>query len=176
MTSFPLWKCPGEKQCFYRLIWELEWGHLLIIAGFRTLMWKIFGLLPACFGGRSKIKIFGLNWVVSYYICLLGFIFFTCLFLVCWFQQQNGAYTVGDFMTKKEALYVVKTTTSVDEGFFITRSSVCPCYEQFYMSAIFGWFSSGDPCGEENNWLSGDWRWLESGNICPELLPKINIF
>ncbi|KAK4776550.1 hypothetical protein SAY86_005238 [Trapa natans] len=30
--------------------------------------------------------------------------------------QRNGTYTVGDFMTKKEALYVVKATTSVDEA------------------------------------------------------------
>ncbi|KAK4799428.1 hypothetical protein SAY86_024793 [Trapa natans] len=30
--------------------------------------------------------------------------------------QRNGVYRVGDFMTKKEALYVVKTTTSVDEA------------------------------------------------------------
>ncbi|GJN12907.1 hypothetical protein PR202_ga31232 [Eleusine coracana subsp. coracana] len=30
--------------------------------------------------------------------------------------QNNGGYTVGDFMTKKENLYVVKPSTSVDEA------------------------------------------------------------
>ncbi|WOK98260.1 hypothetical protein Cni_G06970 [Canna indica] len=30
--------------------------------------------------------------------------------------QSNGVYTVGDFMTKKEELHVVKPTTSVDEA------------------------------------------------------------
>ncbi|OWM79211.1 hypothetical protein CDL15_Pgr003383 [Punica granatum] len=30
--------------------------------------------------------------------------------------QRNGTYTVGDFMTKKEDLIVVKTTTGVDEA------------------------------------------------------------
>jgi hypothetical protein len=37
-----------------------------------------------------------------------------CYFLLA--QQNNGVYTVGDFMTKKEALYVVKPSTTVDEG------------------------------------------------------------
>ena len=37
----------------------------------------------------------------------------TCILLV---QQSNGVYTVGDFMTRKENLHVVKPTTSVDEG------------------------------------------------------------
>ena len=32
------------------------------------------------------------------------------------FQESGGAYTVGDFMTKREELHVVKPTTSVDEG------------------------------------------------------------
>ena len=36
-----------------------------------------------------------------------------CILLV---QQSNGVYTVGDFMTRKENLHVVKPTTSVDEG------------------------------------------------------------
>lgn len=31
-------------------------------------------------------------------------------------QPKNGLYTVGDFMTKKEELHVVKPTTTVDEG------------------------------------------------------------
>ncbi|XP_010928346.1 CBS domain-containing protein CBSX1, chloroplastic [Elaeis guineensis] len=31
-------------------------------------------------------------------------------------SQSDGVYTVGDFMTKKEDLYVVKPTTSVDEA------------------------------------------------------------
>lgn len=33
-------------------------------------------------------------------------------------QPRNGVYTVGDFMTRKEELHVVKPTTSVDEGAF----------------------------------------------------------
>ncbi|CAL5080380.1 unnamed protein product [Urochloa decumbens] len=31
-------------------------------------------------------------------------------------QQSNGVYTVGDFMTRRENLHVVKPTTSVDEA------------------------------------------------------------
>ncbi|XP_056160865.1 CBS domain-containing protein CBSX1, chloroplastic-like isoform X2 [Syzygium oleosum] len=31
-------------------------------------------------------------------------------------QPRNGAYTVGDFMTRKEYLHVVKATTTVDEA------------------------------------------------------------
>ena len=31
-------------------------------------------------------------------------------------QARNGIYTVGDFMTRKEELQVVKPTTTVDEG------------------------------------------------------------
>lgn len=33
-------------------------------------------------------------------------------------QPKNGVYTVGDFMTKKEELHVVKPTTTVNEGTF----------------------------------------------------------
>ena len=33
-----------------------------------------------------------------------------------WFQGKNGGYTVGDFMTGKQHLHVVKPTTSVDDG------------------------------------------------------------
>ena len=32
------------------------------------------------------------------------------------YQRKNATYTVGNFMTKKEYLHVVKTTTTVDEG------------------------------------------------------------
>ncbi len=32
------------------------------------------------------------------------------------FQPRSGTYTVGDFMTKKDDLQVVKPTTTVDEG------------------------------------------------------------
>jgi hypothetical protein len=42
-----------------------------------------------------------------------------CVLLV---QQSNAVYTVGDFMTRKENLHVVKPTTSVDEG---TSPSQC---------------------------------------------------
>lgn len=31
-------------------------------------------------------------------------------------QPKSGVYTVGDFMTRKEDLHVVKPTTTVDEG------------------------------------------------------------
>ncbi|XP_047075548.1 CBS domain-containing protein CBSX1, chloroplastic-like [Lolium rigidum] len=31
-------------------------------------------------------------------------------------MESGGAYTVGDFMTKREELHVVKQTTSVDEA------------------------------------------------------------
>ena len=31
-------------------------------------------------------------------------------------QPKSGVYTVGDFMTKKEDLQVVKPSTTVDEG------------------------------------------------------------
>jgi hypothetical protein len=31
-------------------------------------------------------------------------------------QQNSGVYTIGDFMTKKEDLHVVKPMTNVDEG------------------------------------------------------------
>lgn len=31
-------------------------------------------------------------------------------------QSKNGALTVGDFMTRREDLHVVKPTTTVDEG------------------------------------------------------------
>lgn len=46
-------------------------------------------------------------------------------------QSKNGLYTVGDFMTKKEELHVVKPTTTVDEGnsganfLFVNHFNVC---------------------------------------------------
>jgi len=49
----------------------------------------------------------------------------TCILLV---QQSNGVYTVGDFMTRKENLHVVKPTTSVDEG---TSTSQCDAHACF---------------------------------------------
>lgn len=33
-------------------------------------------------------------------------------------QSRNGIFTVGDFMTRKEDLHVVKPTTTVDRGVF----------------------------------------------------------
>lgn len=39
------------------------------------------------------------------------------------FQSRSGAYTVGDFMTKREDLHVVKPTTTVDEGIADTWAS-----------------------------------------------------
>lgn len=35
-------------------------------------------------------------------------------------QPWCGVYTVGDFMTTKEELHVVKTTTTVEEGKYAT--------------------------------------------------------
>jgi len=32
------------------------------------------------------------------------------------FQAKNGGYTVGDFMTPRQNLHVVKPSTSVDDG------------------------------------------------------------
>ncbi|XP_064991720.1 CBS domain-containing protein CBSX1, chloroplastic isoform X3 [Musa acuminata AAA Group] len=40
--------------------------------------------------------------------------------------QSNGVYTVGDFMTKKEDLCVVKPSTSVDEGSGRVETSMFP--------------------------------------------------
>ena len=37
------------------------------------------------------------------------------LYFVC-MQERGGVYAVGDFMTRKEDLHVVKPTTTVDEG------------------------------------------------------------
>ena len=37
-------------------------------------------------------------------------------------QPNNRSYTVGDFMTRKEDLRVVKPTTTVDEGTCYTDS------------------------------------------------------
>lgn len=34
-------------------------------------------------------------------------------------QHRYGTYKVGDFMTKKEHLHIVKPTTPVDEGILI---------------------------------------------------------
>lgn len=39
-------------------------------------------------------------------------------------QHRNGTYRVGDFMTKKEHLHVVKPTTPVDEGILLVLGFV----------------------------------------------------
>lgn len=43
-----------------------------------------------------------------------------CVYLliefIVWFKQRASVYTVGDFMTKKEELHVVKPTTTVEDG------------------------------------------------------------
>lgn len=42
------------------------------------------------------------------------------MYLLIWIwilQPKDGEYTVGDFMTRKEDLHVVKATTTVDEGY-----------------------------------------------------------
>lgn len=87
---------------------------------------------------------------------------------VSWLQPRNGSYTVGDFMTRKEDLHVVKATTTVDEGMF--EHHVCVgCHFVNYM-LIYGYllpnhYSSRVACGEENNRLPCDWWWLEFGNF-----------
>ncbi|KAG9148198.1 hypothetical protein Leryth_014109 [Lithospermum erythrorhizon] len=64
--------------------------------------------------------------------------------------QRDGSYTVGDFMTRKEELHVVKPCTSVDEG---TPASF---FGQHLSPAYFLTFicSPGSSCGEKNHWLS----------------------
>jgi len=44
-------------------------------------------------------------------------------------QRENGTYTVADFMTKKQDLHVVKTTTTVDEG----TTMLCKVFFFFYV-------------------------------------------
>lgn len=39
-------------------------------------------------------------------------------------QPKSGVYLVGDFMTRKEDLHVVKPTTTVDEG-------ICKIYSMY---------------------------------------------
>ena len=48
-------------------------------------------------------------------------------------KSRSGIYTVGEFMTKKEDLKVVKPTTSVDDGMF----STCVCAMSTYMLLFF---------------------------------------
>lgn len=49
-------------------------------------------------------------------------------------QPRSGQYTVGDFMTRKEDLHVVKPTTSVDEGIFHC------CFMFYFMAEVFSIF------------------------------------
>lgn len=55
----------------------------------------------------------------QHFCCFLSCIlllFSSCIIL----KAKSGVYTVGDFMTRKEDLHVVKPTTTVDEGMFQT--------------------------------------------------------
>jgi hypothetical protein len=49
-------------------------------------------------------------------------------------QPKNGVYTVGDFMTKKDELQVVKPTTTVDEGIYLVEVSF---WDNFLFSLLF---------------------------------------
>jgi hypothetical protein len=49
-------------------------------------------------------------------------------------QPKNGVYTVGDFMTKKDELQVVKPTTTVDEGIYLVEVSF---WDNFFFSLLF---------------------------------------
>jgi hypothetical protein len=49
-------------------------------------------------------------------------------------QPKNGVYTVGDFMTKKDELQVVKPTTTVDEGIYLVEVSF---WDNFFFSLRF---------------------------------------
>lgn len=50
--------------------------------------------------------------------------------LIC-LQPSSGVYTVGDFMTTKEELHVVKPTTTVDEGICYSCINVTKCVMMF---------------------------------------------
>lgn len=96
-------------------------------------------------------------------------------------QPRSRVYTVGEFMTRKEDLQVVKPTTSVDEGTYHTQ-----VYQIYLMSChkiIVGVFnlyywrffsicnSSWNSCGTQNNWLScGRWSLEISESSLPILL------
>ena len=43
------------------------------------------------------------------------------------FQVKNGGYTVGDFMTGRQHLHVVKPSTSVDDGNIAKHDNNLPC-------------------------------------------------
>lgn len=49
-------------------------------------------------------------------------------------QPRSGLYTVGDFMTRKEDLHVVKPTTTVDEGIFHC------CFMFYFKAEVFSFF------------------------------------
>lgn len=52
-------------------------------------------------------------------------------------QPRNGVYTVGDFMTRKEELHVVKPTTSVDEGNFVLKFHLIYLHEvNFWLTIV----------------------------------------
>lgn len=80
-------------------------------AGFRIASGPTVNSVPVSllfFGSRFKPKS---------YATVIFFLFCIFLYWLCFsFQRGNGTYTVADFMTKKQNLHVVKTTTSVDDG------------------------------------------------------------
>ena len=72
-------------------------------------------------------------------------------------QRGNGTYTVADFMTKKQDLYVVKTTTTVDEGtstsmLYALLSSEFTLFIYLYLF----YYSSGGSGKQQNQWSSGN--------------------
>lgn len=83
-------------------------------------------------------------------------------------QHRNGTYRVGDFMTKKEHLHVVKPTTPVDEGIIGTWILFVVNILFLVLFLIYPSFladSIRSSCGEKNYWLSCDWWRLEIGNF-----------
>lgn len=98
--------------------------------------------------------------------------YLSCFCMRIWssnhFQQRNGVYTVGDFMTRRESLHVVKPATSVDEGKVIIIIEEA-CYAKPNVNCIssdvhfVGINSFGTSRGKADYWLSCDWWWLEFG-------------
>jgi len=71
-------------------------------------------------------------------------------------QRGNGTYTVADFMTKKQDLYVAKTTTTVDEGTSVLYTVLlCDLLYLFIYRYFSLDYSSGGSGKQQNQWSSG---------------------
>lgn len=70
-------------------------------------------------------------------------------------QPKSGVYTVGEFMTRKEDLHVVKPTTTVDEG-ICNKNIICWSTPYYFHPLI--WYclanSFGNSGGTQNYRLS----------------------